>query len=50
MDTSVKWTRKVGPHLSLLALYLTLYKMDISVKQTPRIGPRLSLLALYLTL
>ena len=49
MDISVKWTLKVGPCLSLLTLYLTLYKTDISLKQTPRVGPCLSLLTLYLT-
>ena len=50
MDISVKWTLKFGPCLSLLTLYLTLYKTDISVKQTPRVGPCLSLLTLSLTL
>ena len=46
----MKQTPRVGPCLSLLTLYLTLYKMDTSVKQTPRVGSCLSLLTLFLTL
>ena len=50
-DSSIRWTPRVGPCLSLLTLYLTLCKTDTSVKQTPRVGPCLSLLTLnYLTL
>ena len=40
MDISVKWTLKVGPCLSLLTLYLTLYKMDISLRWTLRVIPK----------
>ena len=35
----MKLTPRVGRCLSLLTLYLTVYKMDTSVKQTPRFGP-----------
>ena len=40
MNTSVKWTPSVGPCLSLLPLYQTLYKTDISLRQTLIASPK----------
>ena len=36
MDTSVKWTPRVGPCLSLFSLF----KMDTSIGQTLSAGPK----------
>ena len=37
--TSVKRTPRVGPRLSLLPLFDSLYKMDTSLRRTLRAGP-----------